>query len=36
MKFYDRNTGIYIADSNEDLLACTAVYYDEIKGLLSG
>ena len=36
MKFYDRNTGIYIADSNEDLLACTAVSYGEIKDLLSG
>lgn len=36
MKFYDRNTGIYIADSNEDLLACTAASYDEIKALLSG
>ena len=36
MKYYDKNTGMYLADSNEDLLSDVSVSFDEIKNALSG
>ena len=36
MRCYDKNTGIYIADSAEDLLSSVSVSLEDLKAALSG